>query len=350
MSNTAFLGGIGGCVVAGLTRNALGVALKAAITPFDPVHADFGLTIGVVTCIFAGGACAVAMRRGLLGAGSGFWSSTVGRWLIGRLAGSAVYLGLVAILSKPAAYAVMYLAMGLVHVVGLEAVVSVYRIFVWLIWGIPFVAAWFLRTPAKVFIGKASVPMRRWYRSLRFGAGGSAGFAGICEEWANRWRPGMIFFGHSLFDRHWPIGVRDERMLVTLAGTGGGKSESAINNNVLLHNGSMFVIDPSGQIAAVTAEALRVKGFEVRIIDQMNVLGLGTARLDPLAELDPKARDYVIRLKQLVEALSISSGNGRNRFFEQHGKTLCAGAIDYLIRRKDEEFVPEQYEKESVDD
>ena len=88
------------------------------------------------------------------------------------------------------------------------------------------VLVWRLRTPAKVIIGKSTRKPRHWYRSFTMGRGGSAGFASILEEWANRWQPGMIFFGHSLHDRHWPVGVKDDRMLMTLAGNGGGKGKA----------------------------------------------------------------------------------------------------------------------------
>jgi type IV secretion system protein VirD4 len=185
---------------------------------------------------------------------------------------------------------------------------------------------------------------------LRMGQGGSASFAGICEEWANRWRPGKIFFGHSLFDRHWPVGIHDDRMLCTLAGTGGGKGDSAILNNVLLHNGSMFVIDVKGQIAAVTAEPLRRKGYKVYVIDHMNELGHGTARIDPLAALDPSDRKYVDKLRKMVWSMSIPSGDGRNRYFEENGRDLCVGAIDFVLRRKGEEFEEPVIQKEAADD
>jgi hypothetical protein len=292
-----------------------------------------------------------ALLRGVKGSSAGFWQTTVGRWLIGRMAGGAVYTALTALLYKPAAYAVAYGVIGLVHLIGWQAVAAIAPELLWLIWGLAGVGAWFLRTPTKVVIGKVSSPLRRLYRLSRMGEGGSASFAGICEEWANLWRRGKTFFGHSLFDRHWPVGVKDDRMLLTLAGTGAGKDESAIINNVLLHDGSMFVVDVKGQVAAVTAEVLRRKGFEVHIIDQMNVLGRGTARIDPLHDLDPAALDYVEQVKKIVSAMSISSGSGRNRFFEEGGKRLCEGALDYLIRRKGEEFVPPQeQEEEPVDD
>jgi type IV secretory pathway TraG/TraD family ATPase VirD4 len=281
-----------------------------------------------------------ALVRGLMGSSAGFWQTSVGRWVIGRMAGGAVYTALTAALWKPACYAVAYSAVGLVYVVGWQPVAAVVLALPWLIWGLALAGAWYLRTSAKVVIGKLSAPLRRFYRSLRMGGGGSAGFAGICEEWANRYRPGMIFLGHSLFDRRWPVGMRDDRMVQTLAGTGGGKGESAIISNVLLKDsGSLFCVDFKGQIAAVTAEALRRKGYTVHVIDHLNVLKQGTACVDPLNDLNPEALDYVERVKKIVEAMTIPTGE-RNRFFEEGGKTICAGAIDYLMRREGDEFVP----------
>ena len=74
------------------------------------------------------------------------------------------------------------------------------------IWGVPILAAWYLRTITKVCIGKGSRPLRRLIRSLGMGGGGSSAFAGICEEWSNRWKPGMILLGASMFDRKWLVG------------------------------------------------------------------------------------------------------------------------------------------------
>ena len=78
-------------------------------------------------------------------------------------------------------------------------------------WSGAILAAWHLRTPVKVCIGKGSRPLRRLVRSLGMGGGGSSAFAGICEEWANRWKPGMILLGASMFDSKWLVGIRDDR-------------------------------------------------------------------------------------------------------------------------------------------
>ncbi len=330
-----------GVAFAVLTRNAVGLAVIHQIEAYWPGHQPALEWVAVIAQAVAGVLIwrffAQTRMRGL----SGFWTTTLGRWVIGRLAGAAVFLALFGLAWKPAFYAVWLFAIAPIDVAGMKAALLVYWGFYPLVWALALYAAWFLRTPAKIFIGKASGPLRRWYRSLRMGAGGSASFAGICEEWANRWRPGAIFLGHSLFDRHWPVGVRDDRMLCTMAGTGGGKGDSAIIPNLLLHPGSAFAIDVKGQLAAVTAAARRGKGHTVHIIDPFNVLGQGTARIDPLSDLDPDALDYVERLRKTVDAMVISTGE-RNRFFDEGGKTIVAGAIDYLKRRGTGEFVPPQ--------
>jgi type IV secretory pathway TraG/TraD family ATPase VirD4 len=336
MKNPAFVGGCTGLGLALLVINELGLTVDQA-------------GMGAIASLLAGAIAAKALQRSLLGASSGFWHSVPGRWLIGRVAGGAVYTALAALLWMPAVYAVAYGFGVFGQLCGSRAAAAIFPVLPWAVWSLVLGGAGRLRTPAKVIIGKSTRPFRRWYCSFKFGGGGAAGFASILEEWANRWQPGMIFYGHSLFDRHWPIGIKDQRMLLTLAGTGGGKGESAIINNVLLHDGSMVIVDPSGQIAAVTGEALRAKGFEVRVIDQLNILGQGTARLDPLSGLDPAAPDYVPRLRQLVDAMAVPSGDGRNRFFEEGGKTLCAGAIDYLKRRKAAEFEQPEPEEEADD-
>ena len=43
----------------------------------------------------------------------------------------------------------------------------------------------------------------------------------------------MILLGASIFDRHWLVGIRDDRDADSSPGTGGGKSESAIIPNLL---------------------------------------------------------------------------------------------------------------------
>jgi len=317
MKNPAFAGGCTALGVWLLLINLLGLTGDVA-------------GMGMVASIVGGAICAKALQRSLLGASSGFWHSVPGRWLIGRVAGLAVILLLV----FPVYYVVIFAAaqlLVLLHVLGGTAAVDVaLKPVVHAIYPATAGLVWRLRTPAKVIIGKSTRKPRQWYRSFNFGRGGSAGFASIVEEWANRWQPGMIFFGHSLHDRHWPVGIQDQRMLMTLAGNGGGKGDSAIINNLLTYPGSVFVNDTKGQNAAVTARVRREMGQDTF------VFAAETAHLNPLAGVDPDAPDYVERIKGIAEALVIVTDE-KNRVWAEWSKIVIEGLIDLEIRYHEEE-------------
>ncbi len=294
--------------------------------------------MGMIASLLAGAVAAKAVQRSLLGASSGFWHSVPGRWLIGRVAGLAVILLLV----FPVFYGVM-LAGGqlLLEVYDLAGakVATMAQIPVGIgMYLATAVLVWQLRTPAKVIIGRSTRKPRAWYRSFTMGRGGSAGFASILEEWANRWQPGMIFLGHSLHDRHWPVGVKDDRMLMTLAGNGGGKGESAIINNLLTYPGSVFVNDTKGQNAAVTAPVRRAMGHDVFVLAPF---AQETAYLNPLAGVDPEAADYVERIKGIAEALVIATDE-KNRVWAEWSKIVIEGLIDLEIRYHEEEVQGEE--------
>ena len=55
---------------------------------------------------------------------------------------------------------------------------------------------------------------------------------------------------------------------------------------------SIVVIDPKGELAAVTAAYRRTVG-DVVMLNPFNVLGLGSAGFNPLAMLDPKSPEFL---------------------------------------------------------
>jgi hypothetical protein len=313
---------VGGCLCCGATLivvNLFGLEGPAAST-------------GIVASFLFGAIAIKAAQRGMLGASSGFWHSVPGRWLIGRMAGLAVLL----LLLLPVRFAVdRFFTWEILDTYareGADAALKVAECYAGLGWPISVLIAWRLRTRAKVIIGKGSRPFRRWYRSFRMGRGGSAGFASIFEEWANRWEPGKIFLGHSLHDRHWPVGVRDDRMQMTIAGNGGGKGETAIIPNLLTYRGSVFVNDTKGQDAAVTARARREMGQDVFLLA---AFAKETAHLNPLAGLDPEAPDYVERIKGIVDAIVIA-GEGKDRVWSDWARIVLEGLVDLEVRYHEE--------------
>lgn len=334
-----------------LTGNFLGHALTeiviAAYPAADPALWD---VIGFGVQCAAGCIGWHVLRRAMRGSMSGFWHSTLGRYVIGRIVGIAVFTVLAKLGLFIATYAVVYALAGVIGVFGLKAALALVPVFRAAIYALAAAFAWTGRTPVKVAIGKGTRRLRRLYRSLHMGAGGSAGFATIFDEWANRWRPGMIFLGHSLHDRYWPVGIKDDRMMLTIGSNGGGKGETSILPNLLSYPGSIFCNDVKGQNAAVSAQRRRDLGQTVHILDPMGTLGQGTAHLNPLDALDPQSKNYVEDIFGIVDALVIA-GNPQNRFWDESARTVIAGAIDYLVRRQGDEFAPPEdfNEREKVD-
>jgi hypothetical protein len=118
------------------------------------------------------------------------------------------------------------------------------------------VAVWLvhrLSRPLKILIGRKSRDFRRNLRFMSAGYGGSAAFAGLLDEWANPYEPGCLLLGYSLYDPGWRVGVRDDRHVLAMAGTGAGKGRTCVIPNLMEWPHSALVIDPKGTNAAVTA-------------------------------------------------------------------------------------------------
>lgn len=320
-------------LLTGVSHLAMGTAW-AASAPSVESQAHVAIGIAVLICGYCGWK---GLRRNFRGAGSSFWTSTLGRWLIGRMAGTVVLGGLLGIGFLVPAYALLPVMQVLLSL-GIPLTAYSVSGIALTMWIGAAVAAWRLRTIVKVCIGRGSRPLRRLVRSLGMGGGGSSAFAGICEEWACRWKPGMILLGASLFDRKWRVGIRDDRGVGVVAGNGAGKGRSSIIPNLLTYPGSIYCQDFKGQNAAVTAQRRRDMGQAVHILEPM---GEGGARFNPLQALDPSAMDYVEQIDAIVDALVIA-GDAKSLFWDESARTLIAGLIDYVVRRdgNGDEFEP----------
>src|SRR5437868_5587203 len=115
--------------------------------------------------------------------------------------------------------------------------------------------AWCGMRPFKIFLGRATRPLRWFLAGRHVGLGGTSSFSGLLDEWANPWRPGQVLLGASLFDPKWIVGFSDDRHVCTIATNRAGKGRSVIIPNLLTWRGSVLVIDPKGQNALVTAMA-----------------------------------------------------------------------------------------------
>ena len=203
--------------------------------------------------------------------------------------------------------------------------------------------------PVQRVIAVAARPFMRLGAARLSGLGGSARFFGYVDEWRMRWQPGMIPLGRSTYDGK-TLGRKDDRHAIIVAASRSGKFRSFLSRIAMSWRGSLFCIDPKGELAAVTAR-MRKKwlGQTVHILDPFNVLrdtlkmpshwweamGQGgqpyrTARYNPLADIDPSAADALSQIKYLILALVVSAGNDQ-AFWDKSSTKVLLGVIAHVL-------------------
>lgn len=154
-------------------------------------------------------------------------------------------------------------------------------------------------------------------------------FISTHPHWA--YESGKVFLG-TLGDRL--IGVKDDRHIMTIAGSRAGKGVSTIIPNLLEYPGSILVIDPKGENAHHT-KSRRGKGSpvvktglgqDVFVLDPFGVAGKQTHSFNPLSMIDSDADTAVDDAALIAEALVIQE-EGPGRHFSSAARNLLRGLI-----------------------
>jgi type IV secretion system protein VirD4 len=123
------------------------------------------------------------------------------------------------------------------------------------------------------------------------------------------------------------VGSTDDRHIMTVVGAGGrGVQQSLIVPNLLHFDGSMLVVDPSGELARATARARREMGQRIVVLDPFGVSGIPTGSFNPVDALDPASPTVVDDAASLA-ALLIVGGDLHDPHWRNGARMLVTGAI-----------------------
>lgn len=130
----------------------------------------------------------------------------------------------------------------------------------------------------------------------------------------------------------YPVGLPDDRHVVTIAGSRSGKGRSAIVPNLLCYPGSVLVIDPKGDLAKETAgwrsEKLKQK---VLILDPFEVAGSNTnslsAAFNPMSILVPESPTLVEDAGLIADSLIVMPPGSKDPHWEDAARQFLEGVI-----------------------
>jgi type IV secretion system protein VirD4 len=141
-----------------------------------------------------------------------------------------------------------------------------------------------------------------------------------------RYEGGKVFLG-KIGDTL--LGVRDDRHLITIAGSRAGKGTSAIVPNLLTYPGSILCIDPKGENAAVTARQRLTLGQRVYVLDPFEASGLPVASFNPLSLINLASETCVDDAALIADALIVQETGG-NQHFTAAARNWLRGLILYI--------------------
>lgn len=129
------------------------------------------------------------------------------------------------------------------------------------------------------------------------------------------------------------IGSNDNRHVLTVAGSRGGKGVSLIVPNLLMYDGSVLAIDPKGELARITSRARREKGQKVVVLDPFGESGLASGSFNPMDELDPAGKNVKDDAALIADALII--GNEREPHWTDSSRILVKALILFALNMED---------------
>ncbi len=184
-----------------------------------------------------------------------------------------------------------------------------------------------------------------WERETKFGEHATGGFASLLGVLANEFHHGDIFLGRPkliIGGMLRPIGIPTEKHMVTIAGTGSGKSTGALIPNICLHGGNILVIDPKGELAAITARrrgqgggGVRGMGDDVFVLDPFHIVpGFQTASYNVFDEMERVAQYDADRPVSYARKISqaLVPSTSKDPYWDDAPRTFISGLLLYIFQ------------------
>ena len=125
-----------------------------------------------------------------------------------------------------------------------------------------------------------------------------------------------------------PLRFGGDGHLLTVGKMGSGKGTTAIIPALMDYKGSALVIDPKGQLAAVTTPQRQSLGQKTYYVNPFDLFGIPSASHNPLDFLDPAALDFETQCRGIAEGLiDIKKGD----HWETSALDLVALLIQWVI-------------------
>lgn len=153
-------------------------------------------------------------------------------------------------------------------------------------------------------------------------------------------RPGTFWLGR-IPPSQAPAGIDDDRHVCLVAGTRAGKATSIIVPNLLLWRGSVVVVDPTGDLATLTAAHRGAGaggktglGQKVHVLDPYCAARIDDgcrARFNPLDGLDVSSRRIERDVEVLVGALVPPAENDDNAWLANGARRLLTALVLHVL-------------------
>lgn len=201
----------------------------------------------------------------------------------------------------------------------------------------PFAVTWVAASPKAVALALAAYAIaaavwwssrRNWRRREEHGSAQWGNPSAIDRRY--RQRP---FEDNIILAQHFLLGtdaVRHRRNLnvLVVGGSGAGKTRGYAKPNVMQTNSSMVVLDPKGEIARATGHLLAQQGYEVKVLDLVNMAR--SHCYNPFAYLD--SDNDVQRLStNLFKATMPKGAVSQDPFWDTAAAMLHQALIFYLL-------------------